>query len=144
MATILEKLKYLYTQQVYTIKISKMKDIFDAKIMCKSCNAEMHPIAIEKSGFHLRAIQCPDCQEKIIHPEDLNNFNHYNNLKSKIYKVKLRVVGNSHTISIPKEIVDFIHESNKISNKMNEIVKLCFEDFGRLSLIFQEGEKRKW
>ena len=113
-----------------------MKDIFDAKISCKVCDLEMQPIMIERSGCKLRAMNCPSCQEKIIHPQDLNNFNHYNSLKEKTYIVKLRIVGNSHTVSIPKEIVDFIHESNNINKRVNEAVKLCFEDFGRLSLIF--------
>ena len=123
-----------------------MKDIFDAKISCKNCDMEMQPITLEKSGFKLRAMNCPRCQEKIIHPQDLNNFNHYNNIKSKTYIVKLRMVGNSHAVSIPKEIFDFINANNKMNNKINEMVKLCFEDFGRLSLIFNQegGLKKKW
>ena len=121
-----------------------MKDIFDANILCGICVVKMVPIILEKSGFRLRAVRCERCGEKIIHPEDLNNYNHYNTLKSKVYKVKLRIVGNSHAISIPKEIIDFIHENNKMSKKIDEIVKLCFEDFGRLSLIFKDEESKKW
>ncbi len=112
-----------------------MKDIFDAKIMCEKCDVRMLPITVEKSGFHLRAVQCEKCGERIMHPEDISNYNHYNHIKSKVYIVKLRMVGNSHAVSIPKEIVDFIHQRNHA--KMNEVVKLSFEDFGRLSLIFQ-------
>ena len=144
------KKEYLNTN-VYTRSIhkkgynllEKMRDIFEAKILCDNCDVKMLSTTIEKSGFRLRAVQCPNCNEKIIHPEDLNNFNHYSDLKRKVYKVKLRVVGNSHTVSIPKEIVDFIHESRMMSKKMDEVVKLCFEDFGRLSLIFNE-ESKKW
>ena len=110
-----------------------MKDIFDAKISCKNCNIEMQPVTIEKSGFRLRAMRCPKCAEKIVHPTDLNKLQHYNDLKRKTYSVKLRVVGNSHTVSIPKEIVDFINDTNtKMSRHMNDMVQLCFEDFGRL------------
>lgn len=123
-----------------------MKDIFDAKISCNHCNVEMIPISLEKKGFRLRAVKCPQCNEKIIHPTDLANFKHYNDLKSKTYNVKLRVVGNSHAISIPKEIVEFINETNhRMKNHMNDMVRLCFEDFGRLSLRFtDEGEKEQW
>lgn len=114
-----------------------MKDIFDTKILCKECDSKMAPTIVEKSGFKLRAIQCPKCNEKIIHPSDLEKYSHYNNLKRKTYNVKLRIVGNSHTISIPKEIFDFINETNHSFNRrMNEVVKLCFEDFGKLTLNF--------
>lgn len=121
-----------------------MKDIFDAKISCNTCNVEMQPITLEKRGFKLRAVQCPQCQEKIIHPSDLNNLKQYNDLKQKTYNVKLRVVGNSHAVSIPKEIVDFINDSQRrMSRHMNDMVKLCFEDFGKISLSFMDEEK-KW
>ncbi len=116
-----------------------MKDIFDAKIMCEKCDLPMEKTELEKSGFVLRVVQCPKCEERIVHPGDLGNFNQYNNLKGKTYSVKLRVVGNSHAISIPKEIVDFINDMNlRMSTHMNDMVKLCFEDFGKLSLNFME------
>ena len=113
-----------------------MTDIFDAKIVCKKCGIEMQSIVINRRGFNLRAVECSQCHDKIVHPGDLYSFEQFNQLKGKSYYVKLRVVGNSHAISIPKEIIDFIHESNKMQSRMNEIVKLCFEDFGRLSLNF--------
>ena len=120
-----------------------MKDIFDAKILCKECDVEMKPLVIEKSGFRLRAIQCPRCSQKIIHPSDLEKFNHYNNLKRKTYSVKLRIVDNSHAISIPKEIVDFINDMNhSFHTNMNDMVKLCFEDFGKISLNFLDENPR--
>jgi len=114
-----------------------MKDIFDAKIVCEKCNVQMKKAIVEKEGYQLRAVKCPKCKNEIIHPVDLSNLNHYNDLKNKTYNVKLRVVGNSHAISIPKEIVDFINESHKqMKHDMNDMVKLCFEDFGKLSLDF--------
>ncbi len=124
-----------------------MKDIFDAKILCKGCNLEMKPLTIEKQGFRLRAVQCPKCEEKIVHPADISNLRHYNDLKRKTYNVKLRVVGNSHAISIPKEIVDFINNMNtRMSKHMNDMVRLCFEDFGKISLRFidEEDVRKKW
>ena len=123
-----------------------MKDIFDAKILCKNCNAEMKPIEFDRKGFRLRAVQCPKCEEKIFHPADLHSLQHYNDLKRKTYNVKLRIVGNSHAISIPKEIVDFINDMNgNMSKHMNDMVKLCLEDFGRVSLSFNDQERReKW
>ncbi|RMD66785.1 hypothetical protein D6817_03390 [Candidatus Pacearchaeota archaeon] len=121
-------------------RINKMKDIFDAKILCRSCNTEMRPTHVVKSGFKLRAMACPKCGERIIHPTDLHTYNHYSSLRRKTYKVKLRIIGNSHAISIPKEIVEFINQLNS-TNKMNEMVKLCFEDFGKLGVYFVEEER---
>lgn len=125
-----------------------MKDIFDAKILCKECNVEMTPSSVEKQGLILRAVQCPKCSEKIIHPEDLGSFKQYSDLKRKTYVVKLRMVGNSHAVSIPKEIVDFINGMNsRMRSHMNDMVRLCFEDFGKISLNFIDedfGRKKKW
>lgn len=130
-----------------------MKDIFDAKIVCNECNVQMKPVVFERNGFRLRAVECSRCKNRIIHPSDLNNYEHYNALKHKTFNVKLRVVGNSHAVSIPKEIVDFINEMNhEMKRNMNEMVKLCFEDFGKLSLRFvdeknyekEEDIKKKW
>jgi hypothetical protein len=62
----------------------------------------------------------------------------FKNLKDKTYNVKLRVVGNSHAISIPKEIVEFIQHHEKV---MDNMVRLCFEDMHKLSLIFGEKDQ---
>ena len=56
-------------------------------------------------------------------------------LKNKEYKVKMRLVGNSYAVSIPKEIVLFMRQQERL---MDEMVRLCFEDFGRLSLNFRD------
>jgi len=137
-----ETLNSLCIQVVYTEWY--MKDIFDAKILCKNCNSLMKPLKVEKGGFSLRAVQCGKCKDKIIHPVDMDNYNRYSDLKSKTYRVKLRVVGNSHAVSIPKEIVDFINGENaRMRRHMDNAVKLCFEDFGRLSLDFFDGPMRR-
>ncbi len=121
-----------------------MTDIFDARIVCKNCNKEMEKSLINRKGLDLRAVKCNDCGEVIVHPADLNNLEHYNNLKGKTFHVKLRMVGNSHAVSIPKEIVDFFNDFNKQTKKdMSDMVKLCFEDFKKLSLIFDDWEDIK-
>ena len=118
-----------------------MTDIFDAKITCKRCGVEMKQGIVNKSGMELRAVICPKCNDKIIHPADLNCLNQFNNIKGKTYNVKLRMVGNSHAISIPKEIVDFINDPHsQIQRQMDDMVRLCFEDFGRLIVRFGEDE----
>lgn len=110
-----------------------MEDIFDNPILCKNCNSRMKKATISKNGFVIRAMACDKCGHKIIHPNDQAEYERFINLKNKHFMVKMRLVGNSYAVSIPKEIVSFIREQEKI---MNDMVKLCFEDFGRLTLNF--------
>ena len=112
-----------------------MSDIFDNKILCKKCDKEMKKINLTKSRFIFRAMICPKCNYKLIHPVDEQEYNKFINLKNKEFKVKMRLVGNSYAVSIPKEIVSFMNAQEKA---MNEMVKLCFEDVGKLSLNFEK------
>ncbi len=113
-----------------------MQDIFDNKIICKNCNSEMQKVKFLKNGFSFRAVHCLKCNNKVIHPEDKQEYQRYLNLRNKNFGVKLRLVGNSYTVSIPREIVNFINEQNKV---IDEIVKLNFEGMRKLSLIFNNN-----
>ena len=115
-------------------------DIFDNTILCKKCDIKMIPINIIKCNFILRAIKCNKCGARILHPKDEEEFKNFNELKKKEFNVKMRFVGNSYAVSIPKEIVNFMQEQEKM---MNDMVKLCFEDFGRVSLDFGLRDKFK-
>ena len=115
-----------------------MADIFDNTILCSRCNLKMKPLEVEKAGFVLRAVQCPNCGEKIIHPKDEAEFAHFQTLKNKDFRVKMRIVGNSYAVSIPKEIVDFIKDQENI---LDDMVRLCFNDARKLSLMFGEEEE---
>jgi len=97
----------------------------------------MVPTSVKKEGFELRAVECPSCHDNIVHPADLNALESFNTLRSKTFTVKLRMVGNSHAISIPKEILDFVNEKHRQARRqMDEMVRLCFEDFDTLSVRF--------
>ena len=100
----------------------------------------MKKAQIVKNGFLFRTLICPKCKAKIIHPLDEQEYNKFINLKNKEFKVKMRLVGNSYAVSIPKEIVSFMKEQEKI---MNDMVRLCFEDFGRLSFYFNNKLENK-
>ena len=115
-----------------------MADIFNAKISCQKCDLEMDKIIVNKSGSELRAVKCPKCKDQIIHPADINALEHYNSIKGKTYYVKLRLVGNSHAISIPKEVINFLKEQERT---MDNMVQLCFEDMTRMSLRFGKFEE---
>ena len=122
-----------YDTVAYSKYTGIMADIFDNTILCRNCNIKMKKAEVVKNGFILRAVICPRCNGKIIHPADEQEYNRFINLKNKEFRVKMRLVGNSYAVSIPKEIVSFIKEQEKI---MDDMVKLCFEDLGRVSLNF--------
>lgn len=117
-----------------------MADIFDSTILCNECNAKMQKHNIAKNGFVLRAMVCPKCGSKVLHPSDEAEYEKFMNLKKKEFNVKMRMVGNSYAVSIPMEIVSFIREQER---KMNDMVRLCFEDAGRLSLNFNDDSENK-
>ena len=110
-----------------------MADIFDNPILCRNCETKMDKAQVSKNGYLLRAVICPDCESKIIHPIDEENYHKFINLRNKEFNVKMRLVGNSYAVSIPKEIVSFMNEQKKI---MDDMVRLCFEEMGKLSLSF--------
>ena len=113
-------------------------DIFDNTILCKNCDKKMEKAEISRNGYLLRALVCPKCNEKIIHPKDDENYNKFINLRNKEFNVKMRMVGNSYAVSIPKEIVSFMGSQRKM---MDDMVRLCFEEAGKLSLNFGNDEK---
>ncbi len=112
-------------------------DLFDNTILCKKCDSKMKKVKLVKNGYLLRAMLCPKCSFKIIHPLDEQDYSKYINLKNKEFRVKMRLVGNSYAVSIPKEIVSFMKYQENI---MNDMVRLCFEEAGRVSLNFNDLE----
>jgi hypothetical protein len=113
-----------------------MNDIFDNTILCNKCSSRMQKAKLERNGFLLRAVVCPKCSDKIIHPVDEKEYHRFVDLKNKEFSVKMRLVGNSYAVSIPKEIVSFMNAMNTQRKMMNDMVRLCFEDLGKLSLNF--------
>jgi hypothetical protein len=117
-----------------------MTDIFDNKILCNNCEKVMKSVLISKNGFNLRAVKCEKCGETIVHPADKTEYEDFVRLKQKDFEVKMRMVGNSYAVSIPREIVDFMKEQESMINNM---VKLNFEEAGRLSLMFNTPEMKE-
>ncbi|MBI2449841.1 AbrB/MazE/SpoVT family DNA-binding domain-containing protein [Candidatus Pacearchaeota archaeon] len=113
-----------------------MSDIFDNEILCRKCHLKMDKRVMNRNGFDLRYVQCEKCGEKIMHPGDMQEYKHFSDLKQKQFQVKLRLVGNSYAVSIPKEIVDFIKEQDDM---VNDMVNLCFEEMNRISLMFNDS-----
>ena len=116
-----------------------MTDIFDNPILCKHCDSRMQKAEVSKNGFILRVVVCEECNEKIVHPVDEENYNKFINLRDKEFSVKMRLVGNSYSVSIPKEILSFMNNQERV---MDDMVKLCFEEMGRVSLSFNELDRK--
>jgi|SRR3989344_1644383 len=110
-----------------------MEDIFNTKIICNQCNHETEDSLIIKEGFKLRAKKCPHCSKTWYHPADMEEQKRFQRLRNKTYQVKLRMVGNSYTISIPKEIIDFHEEFQK---DINTLLSLTLEEPEKLSIFF--------
>lgn len=121
----------MYTLCVY------MADIFNYEILCDKCRKKMENSLIRRDGFNLRVKKCDSCGNIIVHPEDKAEYENFVKLKKKEYEVKMRMVGNSYAVSIPREIVDFMKEQE---NMINNMVRLSFQDMGKLSLMFNTGE----
>lgn len=115
-----------------------MVDIFDNTIICRKCDRAMKPFLVSKNGFNLRTVRCDKCGETIIHPEDKSEYGNFVRLKEKEFNVKMRMVGNSYAVSIPREIVDFMKEQE---NRFNDMVKLSFDQLGKVSLMFNSPEE---
>jgi hypothetical protein len=110
-----------------------MTDIFDNTIICKKCNRAMKLTLVSKNGFNLRTMKCSICGETIIHPDDKLEYENFIRLKEKEFNVKMRMVGNSYAVSIPREIVDFMKEQE---SRFNDMVRLSFDQLGKVSLMF--------
>jgi len=106
-------------------------DLLDnTDVLCKKCKAPMERGITLKEGFRLRVFQCPNCKARYFHPSDEEQYEEYQKLKEKQYSMKLRLVGNSFCISIPKEIVKFSHVEE------NSIVQFSMDDPEHMRIIF--------
>ena len=114
-----------------------MKDIFNSKILCNECNKETIKSKILKEGFTIRIATCPKCNEQYPHPTDLEEYKSFKKLRNKQFNVKLRLVGNSYAVSIPREIINFIEFENQIEKQFHRMVQLSLEEPKKLSLFFK-------
>ena len=116
-----------------------MEDILDNPIMCSKCRIETTLVTIEKEGFQLRAKRCKKCNKTIFHPLDLQEYENFNKLKNKTFQVKLRMVGNSYIVSIPREIINYQEE---FYEEVNKLINMSLEQPGKVSLFFSRKVRR--
>ena len=115
-----------------------MKDLFDADIICNKCKDKTEKSVILKEGINMRYSECLSCKERWYHPSDIKDYEEFKKLKEREFHVKLRMVGNSFSVTIPKEIIEFEEQFNQMEKEMDKIMKLCLDRPGRLSLQFSE------
>lgn len=112
-----------------------MADIFENTILCEKCNKKTNKSVLHKEGFRIRTWECPQCHKKWYHPVDLQEFENFNKIRNKQFQVKLRLVGNSFCVSIPREIIEFEKEMQK---EMDKMISMSLEEPEKLSLFFSK------
>jgi len=117
-----------------------MADIYETKILCNNCNKETSKDYIIRDGFKIRVWECKQCGRIWEHPGDKQNYDNFAKMKGKTYRVKLRLVGNSYTVSIPREIIEFEREMIKEFEKMDRLIRMSLEEPEKLSLFFYDED----
>jgi hypothetical protein len=112
-----------------------MSDIFNAKVLCDTCNTKMGKGEVIRGGFRVRALACQGCNKTYLHPEDEQKLKQFSKLRNKKFQVKLRMVGNSYTISIPREIISY---QDEIQKNLNKMLYLALEEPEKLSIFFKK------
>ena len=115
-----------------------MKTTRDAQILCSSCNSKTQEKIHINKGYKLRFHECINCKEKYYNPLDLKQFKEFQNIRNKRFQVKLRMVGNSFSVTIPREIIEFEERFAQIEKEVNQMLRLHLEEPGKVSLRFRE------
>ena len=115
-----------------------MKDPFENPILCNDCNVKIEKTLAIKSGFKLRAFECRNCGKVWYHPLDMQNYKNFVSLRKRNFQVKLRYVGNSFCVSIPREIIEFEAIEREIDKKIGKMISMMLEEPGKLSLFFSD------
>ncbi len=116
-----------------------MSDIYNTTILCEDCNKKTVKNFILKDGYKIRTWECTTCHKRWFHPSDINEYNNFEKIKHKEFKVKLRFVGNSYAVSIPREIINFQEE---ISKEIDKILYMSLEEPEKLSIFFSKRIKK--
>ena len=115
-----------------------MKDIFSANVLCDKCNTKTDKKIVIKNGFRLRFFECPKCNQKWEHPTDFKEYGEFMALRKRNFDVKLRMVGNSFSVTIPREIIDFEEKFIQMEKEMGKMMRLSLEEPGKISIYFKK------
>ena len=115
-----------------------MTELFDTTVLCDQCNRATTKKISVIDGFQLRSWACENCKKEWIHPGDSQEYENFKQLHNKTFQVKLRYVGNSYAVSIPREIIDFEEEMQK---EFGKVLRMMLEEPGKLSIFFSQRMK---
>lgn len=115
-----------------------MKDIFSANMLCDKCNIKTDKKIAIKDGFKIRFFECPTCNEKWYHPTDMKEYQEFKVLRQRHFDVKLRMVGNSFSVTIPREIIEFEEKFAQMEKEMNNMMRLSLDEPGKVSIRFRK------
>lgn len=116
-----------------------MADLFDNIIICNNCGTRMSKCQTLKNRILIRTALCKKCGKKDFHPLDMEKYKQFQQLRQKPFRVKLRMVGNSYAVSIPREIIDFLGQPEKIAQE----VEMQFSELDKIMLSFQQKVFKK-
>lgn len=109
-----------------------MEDIYDTTLVCDKCKKPTTKSYVMKNGFKIRTWYCPQCRKQWYHPGDQEAYKSFMNLKRRDFEVKLRQVGNSWAVSIPKEIIRFEDITH------TKVVKISMDQPGKIVLFLKK------
>ncbi len=112
-----------------------MKDLAETSIVCKKCRKETTQGYTTRDGVKIRIWQCSGCHEAWYHPGDMEEYKQFLALKKREFEVKLRQVGNSWAVSIPKEIIRFEAVEH------TEVIRMSLDEPGKIVLSFKKMRK---
>tara|TARA_Y100000310_G_scaffold345673_1_gene468098 strand:+ start:2895 stop:3242 length:348 start_codon:yes stop_codon:yes gene_type:complete len=114
-----------------------MNGIDKATILCDKCNVKAEKSTVNKNECTLRSWKCPSCNNEWVHPVDIREYEKFKQMHQKQFHVKLRIVGNSYAVSIPREIIDF---QESMFEELNDIISMSLECPEKLSLFFSKKD----
>lgn len=97
------------------------------EIPCE-CGAMASKRTIKYKDYEVRGWVCEKCKKEYIHPEDSLKISKLEALKKEHVKVKIRTVGQSLVITLPKEVAE-VYDLEK-----GETVELLPENFKKLRI----------
>ncbi len=114
-----------------------MKTISNARVLCPECDKETIKRFEIRQGFKLNFFECPICSERFYDSSEIKEFGEFKKLRARRFDVKLRMVGNSFSVTIPREIIEFEEKFAQMEKEMDNMMRLSLDEPGKIRLRFR-------